>query len=257
MDTAKASAAVIIPVYKTDISDEEMISLKQVSSVLKHYPIVFIAPNGLDLSIYRDIVPNCKYQYFAKKFFASINGYNSLMLSKVFYYHFLSYDYILIYQLDAFVFKDELKYWCDLGYDYIGSPWKVGENIDFIESLRKSKNPYFWLINQFRDLGFDFSGNGGFSLRNTSSFYRNSIWFNSYISSWASNEDLFWGIFVKQFNPFFKVAPRSISSNFSVEKDVIENSSIPFGCHAWEKYNRQFIEWYIQASNINLNNNNH
>ncbi|MFR6542216.1 MAG: DUF5672 family protein [Butyricimonas virosa] len=25
--------------------------------------------------------------------------------------------------IDAFVFRDELTYWCTLNYDYIGAPW--------------------------------------------------------------------------------------------------------------------------------------
>lgn len=29
----------------------------------------------------------------------------------------------MIYQLDAWVFNDELSSWCSLGYDYIGAPF--------------------------------------------------------------------------------------------------------------------------------------
>jgi hypothetical protein len=36
-------------------------------------------------------------------------------LSASFYERFLDTKYILIYQLDAFVFKDELQEWCDKG----------------------------------------------------------------------------------------------------------------------------------------------
>ena len=69
------------------------------------------------------------------------------MLSSEFYRRFSKFEYILIYQLDAFVFKDQLNYWCKKGYDYIGAPWfegfhltKTGVNIIGV-------------------------GNGGFSLR--------------------------------------------------------------------------------------------
>lgn len=30
---------------------------------------------------------------------------------------------MLVYQLDAYAFKDELFFWASLGYDYIGAPW--------------------------------------------------------------------------------------------------------------------------------------
>lgn len=44
------------------------------------------------------------------------------MLSAEFYDRFAAYEYVLIYQLDAFVFADRLAEFCQMGYDYIGAP---------------------------------------------------------------------------------------------------------------------------------------
>ena len=57
---------------------------------------------------------------------------------------------MLIYQLDACVFRDELKYWCEKKYDYIGAPifWAYNSN--------KFSNKVAGI------------GNGGFSLRKIS-----------------------------------------------------------------------------------------
>jgi hypothetical protein len=41
------------------------------------------------------------------------------MKSKQFYERFVAYDYMLIYQLDAYVFKDELDDWSAKGYDLL------------------------------------------------------------------------------------------------------------------------------------------
>ena len=60
---------------------------------------------------------------------------------------FKDYAYILICQTDAWVFRDELDYWCNQGYDYIGAP------IYFPRSEQ-----------HFMDIFFGV-GNGGFSLR--------------------------------------------------------------------------------------------
>lgn len=62
------------------------------------------------------------YIFFHENYFKSIDGYNKLMLSPSFYKAFSNYEYILIYQLDAWVFKDELQHWCNQKYDYIGAP---------------------------------------------------------------------------------------------------------------------------------------
>lgn len=50
-------------------------------------------------------------------------GYNRLMLSEDLYSAFSNYEYILICQSDAYIFRDELKEWCEAGYDYVGAPW--------------------------------------------------------------------------------------------------------------------------------------
>lgn len=86
-----------------------------------------------------------KFNYipFDDKWFESVSTYSVFMLTKEFYEKFTSYEFLLIYQLDAWVFRNELEYWCAQGYDYLGAPW-------------------------FKDATTMYSkaGNGGFSLRN-------------------------------------------------------------------------------------------
>lgn len=54
------------------------------------------------------------------------------MLTKEFYLRFRQWEYLLIYQLDAYVFQDELMDWCNKGYDYIGAPFlKLNREVDW------------------------------------------------------------------------------------------------------------------------------
>src|ERR1035438_315900 len=99
--------AVIIPFYQDSLSEYEIIALEQCEKVLHAYPKIAIKPQSL-------VLPEATKKYnfsnevsFEDKYFEGIKGYNSLMLSELFYSKFLDYEYILIYQLDAFVFKDE------------------------------------------------------------------------------------------------------------------------------------------------------
>ncbi|MDB5089551.1 MAG: hypothetical protein JWR09_3545, partial [Mucilaginibacter sp.] len=110
--------AVIIPFYRNTILAYEEIALQQCEKILSGYPKIAIKPRSL-------VLPEAikKYTFsnvinFEDKYFNNVQGYNNLMLSDVFYSTFLEYDYILIHQLDAFVFKDDLMYWCEQGYDY-------------------------------------------------------------------------------------------------------------------------------------------
>ena len=89
------------------------------------------------------------------------------MLSNFFYSAFREYDYMLLYQLDAFVFKNELLYWCNKNYDYIGAPWIASKQtlLKKIELQFKSKRK------QKRAEIFFKVGNGGFSLRRIQKFF--------------------------------------------------------------------------------------
>jgi hypothetical protein len=121
--TESKQVAVVIPFYKPTLTDHERISLQQCHKTLANYPIIAVKPQSLVLpgevagySFYNIISFNDEY-------FKSIQGYNRLMLSAAFYEAFIQYEYILIYQLDAFVFKDELSFWCNQDIDYVGAPW--------------------------------------------------------------------------------------------------------------------------------------
>lgn len=152
------SCVVVIPVYKPLPDVIEEASFIQCVSVLRKYDISLVTHQSLDISWY-NIVSNkygktLKIKYFDNEYFSSIKGYNKLCLSKLFYEAFKNYDYMLIYQLDAWVFRDELQYWCDRGYDYIGSL--------FFEVVSRQGSQVCYSTN------ITGMGNGGFSLRKIS-----------------------------------------------------------------------------------------
>ncbi|MCK5681152.1 hypothetical protein KAI46_10130 [bacterium] len=67
-------------------------------------------------------------------------AYNKLLVFPGFWDAFPSFEYMLIAQLDAFVFRDNLDEWCRKGYAYIGAPWLNGfgaNNTLSIQNIRK------------------------------------------------------------------------------------------------------------------------
>jgi len=212
------------------------------------------------------------YEYFDVSYFESTAGYNRLMLSTDFYKRFAQYNYMLIYQLDAYVFRDELEEWCTKGYDYIGAPWF--ENYGSHESGDK-----LWEC-----------GNGGFSLRRTSKIlkiltskfpiytpmqlyekngiksikelfvfmlkcigYKNNI---NYLlrDSIGLNED---GVFSFCFNKTWiklKKPTVEVAMQFSFDRSPsylfeLNNKTLPFGCHSWQKY--QYEEFWSNFIKLN------
>ena len=119
----KPDIVVVIPVYKATLSAAEQATVAQGRDVLAAYTRILVCPKSLDTSAYLAIDADLQMEYFDDTFFANIKGYNQLMMSPSFYARFRKYQYLLIYQTDAWVFRDELLDWCQKGYDYIGAPW--------------------------------------------------------------------------------------------------------------------------------------
>ena len=120
------SCVVVIPIYKDVPSASERASIRQTFHVLGKHDIVFVTHEGCLLDEYRKIVEGeqgtLRTEFFSKGFFDSTAHYSDLCFSEEFYLRFKDYEYMLICQPDAWVFRDELDYWCGKGYDFIGAP---------------------------------------------------------------------------------------------------------------------------------------
>ena len=117
---------IIIPIYQSVLKDYEMSALKNNLKVLAKYPAVFLKPKGLDITNLRSQFPQVGEVVVSNRWLGTkrgIAGYNEMMLSSDFYHLFLGYEYMLICHVDAWVFRDELEFWCNCKYDHIASPW--------------------------------------------------------------------------------------------------------------------------------------
>ena len=236
------SVGVIIPVYKNYLNEFEKISLNQLFKILGKYTKIFVAPKSLKLNNYKIDSETFQVERFDDCYFKNIDSYNKLMLSEDFYMRFTQYKKILIYQLDAFVFSDKLLEFCDMNYDYIGAPWINGMpyyKYNFRGAYRLNK-----IFRFFNKPQVCYVGNGGFSLRNVKSTINLLRENKQQLASWSGSEDIFFSLC--GLNKKFKVASTSVALEFSFElspKDCFELNGykLPFGCHAWEKYNIEFF----------------
>jgi len=236
--------AIIVPIYKNFdlLTDEELISLHQLYKVLGGYEIFLAGPENLEYDIFlkdaqkQNVI--LKVKRFSNEYFNDIKGYNRLLMSPVFYKNFKRFNYMLIYQLDAYVFRDELKYWCNKGYDYIGSPWFA--DINNWVKIKDAYPGYIKCYHHFFNLSKKKVGNGGFSLRNVSSCLNNLNRFKLFAKNWKGNEDCFFSHCVGILNPFFKIPSFEIALSFGFDADpgkafFLNGNSLPFGCHAWSR----------------------
>jgi len=270
LESEKSKQAVIlIIVHKEKLTIEEEASLKQCYKILGNYKIVILSPEGLNINAYKDNIPVIEFDFIDPKWQSSYAMFNRLKILPFLYKRYQEYEYILFYELDAWVFKDDLAYWCDKGYDYIGAPWYDGYH------------------NANEQSSFIGVGNGGFSLRNVKAhlkalnsfsyiqspfklmlnyewkhlkhprnlleiIYNFTIKNNTYylFNNFNYNEDTFWGSICNQNFKWFKVPGKEIASQFSMEMNAPklfkQNESLPFGCHGWYKHGKDFWSKHIK-----------
>ena len=254
----KNTVAVVIPVYKARPNHTELVSIKQCLGILKKYPIIFFGPDSVDTGAYAALCDGnmpFKFKSFENRYFESIAGYNRLMLSPHFYHAFNNYSYILVHQPDAYVFKDELDYWCRQGYDFIGAPHPAHQNKAGEMQFLKGYTRFISRVNHFFGTEHRISnvGNGGFSLRNTAK----CMWLLKLLRSkkmkWRdNNEDGFFKYWGNLLHPLFRLPPDDVALRFAIEQSPTEslkklNGQLPFGCHAFEKYEPEVWQRYLEV----------
>lgn len=278
---AEYRAAVVIPVYRPEPNPLERISLAQCCRVLGKHQLVLVCANTFGVVPYlaccREHGCDPRVETFVPACFTSVDEYNKLLLHASFYRRFAQYSFVLIYQLDAFVFKDALDHWCGRGYDYVGAPWfERGNESTAADPLLES------------------GGNGGLSLRRTAAFinvlsppfpqarvrtwadlwrkhrnrtslgklvrlprllgkyFRKSNLYGNYLSQPAMFEDIFFSFVVPRVFPHFKVAPAADGMFFAFECQPrrmfgLTARELPFGCHAWDRYDPLFWKPIIES----------
>jgi len=248
----KKSVRVVIPIYKTDLSETELFSLKRSLQVLKKHQFTIVCPEGLDIEPIIFFLKDIDYdvKLFSPDFFKNIDGYNRLMLSESFYNAFSNVDYVLICQTDVFVFKDELDFWCSNNFDYIGAPW-IGSTHNFYNiSLEKISNIIRVMIGKNKK-SYDHIfkvGNGGFSLRKVKTHRlivsKHKKLINYYIENHQKEnyhiEDVFFSLKAPELEPDFSIPKWEIALKFCIDRKPkiafkLNKNQLPFAIHRFDK----------------------
>ncbi len=260
----KGEVLILIPVYKENISVLESASLKQLLEVTGgKYPVRFIAPAGLPVKNYLDLVhdhSDVEFSFFKPFYFKGLTGYNRLLMNPELYNRFIDWEYVLIYHLDAFIFSDQIAHWCSMGYDNIGAPIYEYDHTSDPKNylgignggfcLRKTASclrvlKSFKVVYPFQEITADFL-NYSFKGKIARAFYYLDMF--STLGSRANfrmnriklNEDIFWGKLVPAAFDWYRVPDCLTAARFSLEYNSAElfmknNKVLPFGCHGWDK----------------------
>ena len=245
MKQNREEVAIIVPVYKEELNAFEKLSFEQLYKVVQNnYDIYLVGPEGMDISNYTNICPWVLYIPLDPKWFKSIHSYSQLCMQYDFYDRFSAYEYMLLYQLDAWLFRDEIHQFCQLGYDYIGAPI-------FSDKCGWPDVPKV--------------GNGGFSLRKVETFKDICDPNGDFLQYYNKKEkelhdtllkvdieDKYFCLVIPMFYDI-SIAPVNVAERFSwdMNPDLTHdylNRDFPMGVHAIDK-NIRFYKHYIQELN--------
>lgn len=264
----RPTPVVVVPIHRQQPTADERFSLQRCSQVLGHHPIRIVHPDGLNLELYKDLLPTARPLPVPESWMASIRAYNRMMINPAFYQKLDQFSHALVHEPDALAISDQLLYWCEQPFDYIGAPWFEG----------------------FQDATPDAPmigvGNSGFSLIKISAIRlfleSNRRWIsrmiiakdllrkilrrpsryplNFLIEAFGSSGllggahrlvddqcDIFLSFHASNcYPPLFIVADPNTALRFSWEVNPSRcselcNNQLPFGIHAWAKYDRSFI----------------
>ncbi|MBP5525476.1 MAG: hypothetical protein J6Y11_07730 [Paludibacteraceae bacterium] len=257
----KSDIAIVVPIYKLPLSPDDRICLNQLFKVMTGYDIYAIYPEKLDITDMCREYPLLIKHPMESSHFSSLRSYNKLVLSSSFYDAFSNYKYILINQLDTYIFKDELCRWANSGFDYVGAPF-VPDKDKYWSPLRRLWCRLNFYLCRYKGTDPHHSqwyqvGNGGLCLRNVSKFQNITKKYKQQIEDDLSDEKDFypedlWLSFELKGDDRLKTPDWKTALHFSVEcspqkcMDIIGNK-LPFGTHAWtlDKH-RPFWEKYIK-----------
>jgi hypothetical protein len=278
MENSSSSVAIVVPMYKPLLDPDEEISYRHLVHFLGGFDKYLVSPESLAVTL-----EGFGVKRFRDEFFHSTATYSALLISPEFYRAFSGYKYMLVYQLDSLVFSDKLLDWCAKDLDYVGAPWFSEDGADFVEesavgngglSLRKIES--FLRVLEARGAAAELDK------------YHDAIcaalpWYSRLFClpyklgkrlslSVAKrrdiligtgreppgkrlNDDCFWSFKAADYCPGFKIASGRDGLSFSFEKTQqrcfeLNGGRLPFGCHAWSTYDRNFWEPFLLKYSI-------
>jgi hypothetical protein len=262
---ATKKVAIMVPLSnRAELTADEQISLRHLRHFLGAYDKFAVVPKGLHVDL-----PDFTLLHFDTKYFGSAENHKKLLFSPELYLAFGDYEFMLTYHLDALVFSDQLLYWCEQGYDFIGPPWiahpdapyagmptfegKVGNGgfclkrvaamLEVLYSSRRAIAPvdYWHTRTNGRSLAAKLRTVPRYVAMHSRRF--NNV--NWELRHWRRAEEGFLANRAVHYFPDFRIAPLQEALRFGFEAVPTycferNGGRMPFGCHAWPRYERAF-----------------
>jgi hypothetical protein len=258
--------AVVVPTsLETSFTPDEEISLRHIDHYLGRYDRYFLCPSGMSPSR-----PGYALAPFPRRYFGGLREHTRLLLTEELYARFTNYKYILFHHLDSLVLFDRLEQWCETDLDLIGPPWLQCDDSPWVTNPRVG-NGGFTLMKIQSHLNVLRSSRPSVDveeywqalcavtprhrrwlqwprkLLKRLHLFNNVRWETGRVKYGA---DYFWSDNAVKFWPDFRVASFTQGLEFAFEVAPrtcfeLNQRRLPFGSHAWPRYDRSFWEPYL------------
>lgn len=271
--------AILVPMSnRPRLTADEEISMRQLRHYFGNYDKFLIAPEGVAFDF-----EGFGVKRFPQRFFGSAAAHSRLLAMPSFYKQFADYEFVFFHHLDALAFSDQLPEWCATDIDYIGPPWiqcvdspwvdrprvgnggftllRIEKALLALNSRHRRQASFYWF-----DL---FTSNATLPwievLEKLERVFPFSLIVGPLLREWREtedpignnrNNDIFWSDTAVRYLPDFKVASLEEGLRFAFEVSPktclkMNHGKMPFGCHAWTRYDRKFWEPHIVPENSN------
>jgi hypothetical protein len=273
---------IVVPLINIELGYSELIainSLNKLNGVFRIHFIGSLASYSANLEWFQVNLTHFEIGFieFDSKYFESLTSYSNLLMSSDFYRRFGAYDYLLIFQTDALIIRGDLSKFISLGKAYIGAPW-IDKNRhtkklligngglslrrikDFIEiTSLNSIIPSQWWFNFPKQIFLRWFVVGAlypffYVLDLVSKIFGRSLFFDT-CRLLSKAEDVSFAKWLVQDNKYKPTLEEAVDFSFESNPQrcyEINKQRLPFGCHAWERYDLQFWETHLSELNIRI-----
>jgi hypothetical protein len=254
MAATPGSVAVVVPTHRARLDADDEISLRHLLRFLGGYDRYLVLPKSLSPP-----VDGFAVKRFPNRFFATHEGYTALLVSRRFYRSFAEYEYILLYQLDCLVFRDELAAWCARHYDYVGAMHRMADHppmpgnggfslrripafLDVLTSRARMVDPTaYWQRNWARAPPLTRLLNTPRRIAKQLHAFNGVQWEirrQKTVRGWS--EDWFWSLEAAKYVREFRIPTAEEGLRFGFSEEArswfeAAEGALPFGCHAWNR----------------------
>lgn len=244
----KELVSVIVPILNPQINPTEEKLLHHCLETLSNYPLIFVTYEGADLSIIKEHNENIDVVQFPKTYFQTRQDLSRLLLTEDFYERFNWSDFLLIHELNSWIVKDELYYWCKQGYDYLrAAPAYAAENNrneSIVARIIGLKEP------EKQAIGHAYADNGLYLCRiermvQTLKSKKREAYHYRHNDSLANADSVFWEIEANRFWPNLRKPSPVVQHYFAKNApDLASGENLPFALTGISRNNIHNLSYF-------------